>query len=116
MIEVTAKVPKLGKEATILVDLGDDAADAIVKFGDDVVFSNYLANTKVGIQSGIRRCIEAGLAPNEIQTKYDTFKPGVTVDRVVDPVAAMAAKLSKMSPEEQEAAFAALRAKISGQG
>lgn len=112
MVEVTAKVPKLSKEATVLVDLGDNGADAIAKFGDEVVFSNYLANSKVGIQSGIRRCIEAGLNANDIQAKFDSYRPGVTMDRVVDPVAALAAKLSKMTPEEQEAAFAELRAKI----
>jgi hypothetical protein len=116
MIEVSAKAPKISKEATVLVDLGENAADAIARFGEEVVFSNYLANVKIGVQSGIRRYLEAGLDGNAIQAKFDSFKPGVTLDRVVDPIAAMAAKLSKMTPEEREAAFAALRAKIEAAG
>lgn len=115
MVEVTAKAPKLDKEATVLVDLGENAADAIARFGEDVVFSNYIANVKIGVQSGIRRYIEAGLSPEDIQAKFDNFKPGTTMDRVVDPIAALAAKMSKMTPEEREEAFNKLKAKISGQ-
>jgi hypothetical protein len=114
MVEVSAKAPKISKEAKILVDLGENAEDAIARFGAEVVFSNYLANVKIGVQSAIRRYLEAGLDQDAIQAKFENYKPGVTLDRVVDPIAAMAAKLAKMTPEEQEAAFAALRAKISG--
>lgn len=114
MTEVTAKAPKIDKEATVIVDLGENVEDAIARFGADVVFSNYLANVKIGVQSGIRRYLDAGLDANAIQAKFDSYKPGVTLDRVVDPVAAMAAKLAKMTPEEQEAALEQLRAKIAG--
>jgi hypothetical protein len=113
MTEVTAKAPKLDKEATVLVDLGENVEDAIARFGAEVVFSNYLANVKIGVQSAIRRYLEANIAANDIQAKFDTFKPGVTLDRVVDPVASLANKLKTMSPEEQEAIFASLRAKLS---
>lgn len=112
MTEVTAKAPKVEKEATIIVDLGETVEDAIARFGAEVVFSNYLANVKIGVQSGIRRYLEAGIAAGDVQAKFENYKPGVTLDRVVDPIAAMAAKLQKMTPEEREAAFAALRAKL----
>jgi hypothetical protein len=112
MTEVSAKAPKVEKEATIIVDLGENVEDAIARFGAEVVFSNYLANVKIGVQSGIRRYLEAGLAAADVQAKFENYKPGVTLDRVVDPIAAMAAKLQKMTPEEREAAFAALRAKL----
>lgn len=114
MIEVSAKAPKLEKEATILVDLGDSVEDAIARFGGDVVFSNYQANVKITVQSAIRRYLEAGLDQDAIQTKFENYKPGITLERVVDPIAAMAAKLQKMTPEEREEAFAALRAKLEG--
>lgn len=116
MMEVKAKDGKDGKEATVLVDLGENLQDATDRFGAEVVFSNYLANVKIGVQSGIRRYIKASLDANAIQAKFDAYKPGVTLDRVVDPMAAMAAKLLKMSPEEREAAFAALKAKIAAAG
>ncbi len=114
MVEVTAKDGKDGKEATIMVDLGENCEDAVARFGGEVVFSNYLANTKVSVQAAIRRYIRAGLKDNEIQSKFENYRPGATLDRVVDPVAAMAAKMLKMTPEEREAAFAALRAKLGG--
>lgn len=116
MVEVTARAPKVEKEATILVDLGDNVQDAIERFGAEVVMSNYLANAKIGVQAGIRRYLEAGLSTDDIQKKFEGYKPGVTMDRVVDPIAAMAAKLSKMTPEEREAAFAQLREKLEAQG
>jgi hypothetical protein len=116
MVEVKAKAPKLEREATVLVDLGENVQDAISRFGEEVVFSNYIANVKISVQSGIRRYLEAGLSQEDIQAKFDAFKPGVTMDRVVDPIAAMAAKLSKMTSEEREAAFAALKAKIETAG
>lgn len=114
MTEVKARDGKEGKEATIIVDLGDNLTDASTKFGEEVVFSNYLANAKISVQSGIRRYIKAGLDNDAIQAKFDTYKPGVTIDRVVDPIATLAAKLMKMSPEEREVAFASLRAKLAG--
>lgn len=114
MVEVTAKAPKVEKEATIMVDLGDNVQDAIARFGEDVVFSNYLASVKINVQSAIRRYLEAGLDANAIQAKFENYKPGVTMDRVVDPIAALAAKLAKMTPEEREDAFAKLRAKLEG--
>lgn len=114
MTEVTARDGKDGRDATVVVDLGENLDDAVARFGAEVVFSNYLANVKIGVQSGIRRYIKAGIDDAAIQAKFDNYKPGVTMDRVVDPIAAMAAKLSKMTPEEREAAFAQLRAKLEG--
>jgi len=49
MVEVTAKAPKVEKEATVMVDLGENVQDAIDRFGADVVFSNYIANVKIGV-------------------------------------------------------------------
>lgn len=116
MIEVSAKAPKVNGEATVLVDLGENLDDAVERFGKDVVFSNYLANVKITVQGGIRRYLEAGLDVDAIQDKFTDYKPGVTLDRVVDPVAALAAKFAKMSPEEQAKAFADLKEKLEKAG
>ena len=115
-VEVTAKDGKDegAKAATVLVDLGENAQDAIERFGADVVFSNYIANVKIGVQAGIRRYLKAGIDPAGIQAKFDNFKPGVTMDRIVDPIAALANKMAAMTQEEREEAFATLRAKIEG--
>lgn len=110
-VEVKAKTPKTGKEAAILVDLGENATNAISLFGDAVVFSNYLANQKVHIQAGMRRYLDAGKSQDEIQKLFDSYRPGVTMDRVVDPVAALANRLAKLPPEEQIAMIEELRKK-----
>lgn len=115
LVEVKAKSPKKEREAAVMVDLGENVQDAIDRFGADVVFSNYIANVKIGVQSGIRRYIENDMSDEDIQAKFDTFKPGVTMDRVVDPIAALAKKMAAMSDEERETAFAELRKKIEGQ-
>jgi len=111
-VEVKAKTPKTGKEATILVDLGENAVDAIERFGDAVVFSNYIANQKVNVQAGMRRHLDAGKSQAEIQTVYDTYKPGVTMDRVVDPMVTLANRLSKLSEEDQLKAIEELKARV----
>jgi hypothetical protein len=113
-VEVTAKAPKIEKEATIVVDAGENLQDARDRFGDEVVFSNYLANIKIGVQSGIRRYLEAGLSQEAIQEKFSNWKPGVTMDRVVDPVATLASRFAKMTPEEQAAAFKELKNRLAG--
>jgi hypothetical protein len=114
MVEVTAKDGKDGKSATVLVDLGDSLPDATSRFGDEVIMSNYIANVKITVQSAIRRYIKAGLDDDAIQAKFDNYRPGVTLDRVVDPIAALANKMAKMTAEEREQAFAALKAKLGG--
>lgn len=113
-VEVTAKAPKIEKEATIVVDCGENLQDAISRFGEEVVFSNYLANVKISCQSGIRRYLEAGLSQEAIQEKFDGYKPGVTLERVVDPVATLASRFAKMTPEEQAAAFDELKNRLAG--
>lgn len=112
MVEVKAKTPKTGKEAAIMVDLGENMQDAADRFGADVIFSNYLANVKIGIQSGIRRYLEAGKSQQEIQQMFSNYKPGVTMDRVVDPIAALARKMAAATPEEQAAMFEELKKKL----
>jgi hypothetical protein len=112
MVEVTAKAPKVEKEATVMVDLGENVQDAIDRFGADVVFSNYIANVKIGVQSNIRRYLEAGLDQDAIQEKLNSFKPGVTMERNVDPFSAMVNKLKAMTDEERLAKLAELKEKL----
>lgn len=112
MTEVKAKAPKVNKEAAVTVDLGVDAQDAITRFGDKVVFSNYLANAVIGVQSAIRRYLEKGKTQEEIQAIMNTYKPGVTLERVIDPLSALANQMENKSDEEMEAIFEQLKAKI----
>ncbi len=113
-VEITARV-KVGddlREATIFKDLGDDCPDAIDKFGDTVVFTNYRASAKITAQSAIRRYLKAGKSPEEIVKLMEAWKPGVAIERISDPVAAFKAKFASKSPEEQAAILEELKASL----
>ena len=105
IIAVTAK--KDGKEATVNFDFGTDLADAVEKFTAEVVFSRYRAAGKIDLQSIMRRFLDAGKNCQELLT---IWKPGVTLERVVDPKATVKNAFAKMSPEEKTAFIAELKA------
>lgn len=99
MIEVVAK--KGDGEATVSYDFGDNLADAVEKFTEDVVFTNFRQAAKITLQAGLRRCLETGKDAVEFAAR---FKPGVqTATGAVDPVAAMKAKFASMDDEERTA-------------
>lgn len=106
-VAITAKkkVNDVDKEATIMVDLGTDLEDAITKFGEQVVLSNFQASAKITAQAAMRRYMEAGKDNDEIVKLMAGWKPGVAIQRVSDPVAAFKAKFASMTPEEQIAAL-----------
>lgn len=108
-IKAKKKVGDEDKEATIFVDLGDDMEDAMNKFGEAVVFSNFKASAKITAQAAMRRYLEAGKSPEEVVKLMAVWKPGVAIERVSDPVAAFKAKFASMTPEEQIAALADLK-------
>ena len=77
-------------------------------FGEDVVFSNFRRASVVTAQSIVRRLIKAGKSDAEIQTAMSAWRPGVAVERVVDPVAALKARFSTMTEEERAKVLAEL--------
>ncbi len=110
MVSISAKAPKVDKEATVNVDLGNDVQDAINKFGAEVVFSNFKANAVITAQSNIRRYLEKGMGQEEIQAKLSAWKPGVAMDRTVDPKAAIMSKFAGLSAEDKKAILEKLMA------
>jgi len=117
-VEIKAK-KKIGdedKEATIYADFGEDLEDAITKFGEAVVFSNFKASAKITAQAAMRRYLEAKKSVEEIVKLMAAWKPGVAIERVSDPVAAFKAKFAGMSAEEQIAALADLKKDIKSGG
>lgn len=113
-VEIKAK-KKIGDEdmeATIYVDLGDSLEDAITRFGEAVVLSNFKASAKITAQAAMRRYLEAKKSAEEIVKLMGAWKPGVAIERVSDPVAAFKAKFASMTPEEQIAALADLKKDI----
>jgi len=110
MNEITAKKTVDGDErvATIVTDLGDNLADATAKFGEEVIFSNFKQSAKITAQAAMRRMLETNLDAKTITDKMSTWKPGTALDRTVDPVAALKAKMSTMSKAEKKALLAEL--------
>lgn len=90
------------REATCQYDFGDTLDAAVDKFGADVVFSNYVANGKVSIQSIMRSKMKAGLDQGAIQTLLDNHKLGMVMEKTqVDPLEAVKAAFATWSPEKK---------------
>lgn len=103
VIEVPAKKDDL--EATITYDFGKDLDDMVEKFGGEVVFTNARANMKIGLQSAMRRYLVAGKDCSELVTAW---KPGVQMERTVDPLSVAKKAYANMSDEEKAAFIANL--------
>lgn len=105
MNEITATKTVDGEEksATIVTDLGADLRDAVTKFGEEVIYTNYKRAVTITAQAAIRRMLEAGSTQEVISDKMAGWKPGVALDRSVDPVAALKARMSSMSDADKKA-------------
>lgn len=100
-IEVKATRNDTDREVAVFVELGSDMNDAVARFGEAVVFSNFVAQTKIRAQAIIRDLMKDGKTDAEIQEFMNSWKPGVSRDRVVDPTAAFMNKFATMSKEDQ---------------
>jgi hypothetical protein len=99
------------RECTILFDFGGDMDKAAEKFGKEVVYSNFVRAAKVTAQSAMRRLMEQGKADDEVQSTMEAWKPGVALERTVDPTAALLRTFPSLSPEAQAKLIADLTAK-----
>lgn len=113
LIEITAKkeINGVEKAATISYDFGENGADAIKKFGDETVFSNFRANCKITAQGAMRRMLEDGKTQAEITERMKAWKPGVALERVVDPVAALLGRWDSYSDQEKAEILKKLKTK-----
>ncbi|MCK5604599.1 hypothetical protein KAR91_22110 [Candidatus Pacearchaeota archaeon] len=106
-IEVNAK--KDEKEATLNYDFGADLDAAVALFGAEVVFTNYRKSAKIDLQAVMRRYLTAGKDCAEL---VGIWKPGVTLERIVDPKAAAKNAFAKMDADEKKAFIAELKASL----
>ena len=109
--EIKAVIPALGKEAVVNYDLGDSLADAVAKFGEEVVFSGFKADATVAIQGRMRALLKKEQTQEQIAADLAGWKPGVKSAAIRGPVtvASVVDKFKAMSPEEQQAFLAALQ-------
>lgn len=111
-IDIQAKVGK-GDESspivTVKADPGDNLAGAVKLYGEEVVYSNYLASFKIDVQDIIRRGIRADQDEKAIQKAVDEWKPGVR-KRGRSKAEKMADEFGSLSAEEKKALLATLTA------
>lgn len=97
--------------ATISFDFGASLQEAIEKFTPEVIFTNFKAAAKITAQSAMRRYLEGGKSSEEIATLMKSWKPGVAMERVTDPVAALIGRWDSYSPAEQTEILKKLKSK-----
>ena len=106
LIEATEKAS--GKKVAVTYNFGASLAEAIEKFGEDVVFSGFRRTSVITAQGIMRRLAKAGKSDAEIQAAISGWKPGVAAERVTDPVARLKSMFSSMSAEERQKIMAEL--------
>ena len=110
-IEVKATKNGIDREVAALVDFGENLQDATAKFGEEVVFSGFVAQAKIRAQAIMRDMLTEGKTDEEIQTFMNTWKPGISRERTVDPTAAFLNKFAGMTAEDQNKFLEQLMAK-----
>ena len=110
IIEIAAKKDDLN--ATIEYDFGTDLHAMIEKFGEDVVFSNARQAMKITAQAAMRRLLKAGKDQASIQETLNGWKPGVQLERTVDPVANFKNKFAGMDEDAKKALIAELKGQL----
>ena len=108
-------------------DFGDNLADAVSKFGEEVVFSSFVASAKVDAQALIRRHLKSNVpavegvsserpyTDDEIAAKLNAWKPGVKAERsAASATDKMEALLGKMTDAQKMEMIARLQALAAG--
>jgi len=105
MATVSCKNPSVDRALVIDYDFTENLTAAIAKFGEDVVFSSFTADAKVGLQAFVRARLakvdEDYMTDAEIIAEASQWVPGMR--KQADPLAKLQALLSKLSPEQRAA-------------
>ena len=83
------------------VDMGTDIQDLIELYTEDVIYKSAIAAIKISAQSNMRRLIAVGKTAEEVTTEMESWKPGITERKSIDPVASLLSKWGSMSEEEK---------------
>jgi len=110
-IKATKKIDGVDKVAAVAYDFGATLPEAVDKFGDAVVFTNFKRTAVITAQAAIRRMLEGGKGEEEITASMSSWKPGVALERTIDPVASLVGKWDSYSPEEQDEIIKKLKKK-----
>lgn len=104
-----------GREISVDYDFGDNLQDAVAKFGEDVVFSQFNRNAVIALQGFVRGKLRSEVADEEIHRLVESWKPGVAQrsgkpksEKVLDMFASMSedAQLALLNQLRERAAAA----------
>lgn len=89
--------------ATVKYDFGDTLEAASEKFGDDVIFSRFVAAATVDLQALIRRNLkgENPKSEKEIQALVNEWQPGVSTRTRKSPQEKAAAAIEALTDEQK---------------
>jgi len=119
-IKVTAKAPKVNKEATIEVNFPENTTEAVELHGEAPCISNINAAATIKVQAAMRAGLssEPPKSVEEIQKALENYKLGVVTRSKKDPVEALLAR--EMDDDATLALIQKLKAKLNakkqGQG
>ena len=108
-LKVEAIDTKTNRKAIIYKNFGTDLADAVAKTSEAVIYSNYVAQSKIRCQALMRSRLSKGLPMDDMLA----WMPGVAMERVVRTTQESAILMfDKLSPEEKVAMIAKLQEKL----
>ena len=112
-IKASKKVNDEDRVAEVLYDFGDTLAKSVEMFGEDVVFTNFKRTATIVAQAAMRRSLEGGKSQEEITALMKGWRPGVALERIIDPVASLVGKWDSYTEAEQEDILKKLKKKKS---
>lgn len=92
-------------------NFGENLAEAVELFGEDIVHAHFRAHAVVSLQSRMRSAAKQGL---NVQEEINKWKPGQVTRRGKTPVQKALTDFGKMNEEQQAAFIAELQAAASG--
>jgi hypothetical protein len=108
-IKIETNAPKTDRSLEVEYDFGDTCAEAIAKFGEEVVFSNFKQSVVISLQGLVRRYLEKKddkhISDEDIITKVAAWKPGVAAARTGENIQEKALKAFATMSAEDKASF-----------
>jgi len=108
-IEVKAERTN-GSSVTAQWNLGDNVADLISQFGEEVIYSHVRRSLVIAVQAFMRTMLDGGKSPEEIQAAVKEWKPGLR-RAAKTPIERAREEIARMSPADRAALAKEIRAR-----
>lgn len=109
-MEIQAKTKAKPTPVKVNYDLPAKLADKVKLYGEDVVNAAAGASFVIGLQAFMRRHIEKGTAPADLQKAVTAWRPDVRTIVAQSAFEKASGALDKLSPEERKALLTKLQA------